>query len=326
MTRTWLVPAQELAALTGMRDMSQALAMYTERHYKRMGRLLQSTFVLDFLLQGMHVYAADEPADTARAHGSAVYLQGTAAAPVAQGAAASPAEEAMNSLAAAQNVPGAPDVQQSRVDYLIAEALAAEPAVALDTTHVDEAGAGASDQHDWNDAGSLPGWGDASEQAEGGEADAKQTGDPLCAALAMGPQPSSKLKRKRKRHRANGAAPLDESDAVADGAHDDVHRTGEAETVQVGAGEGLGVLAPRPTHVANGAVADAQRKGSKKRHSAPSVPEAARRHAAEQHEPVNGVQPAKAIKSSGKRRRRSEDSSPAADAVKQGKKRRKSIA
>jgi hypothetical protein len=46
-------------ASPGMQDVSHALILYTERHFKRMDRHLQSAFVLDYLLRGMHVYEAD---------------------------------------------------------------------------------------------------------------------------------------------------------------------------------------------------------------------------------------------------------------------------
>jgi hypothetical protein len=54
---------QELMASPGMQDVSHALILYTERHFKRMDRHLQSAFVLDYLLQGMHVYEADAGED-----------------------------------------------------------------------------------------------------------------------------------------------------------------------------------------------------------------------------------------------------------------------
>ena len=53
--------------MAGAQDTSLALMLYTERHFKRMDRLLQSTFVLDYLLQGMHVYDAVDMAAAASA-------------------------------------------------------------------------------------------------------------------------------------------------------------------------------------------------------------------------------------------------------------------
>ena len=47
---------QELAQLRNITDLARALEVYTERHYKRLGRLQQSTFVLDFLLNDLQVY------------------------------------------------------------------------------------------------------------------------------------------------------------------------------------------------------------------------------------------------------------------------------
>jgi hypothetical protein len=51
-------------ASPGMQDVSHALILYTERHFKRMDRHLQSAFLLDYLLRGMHVYE-DDAADAA---------------------------------------------------------------------------------------------------------------------------------------------------------------------------------------------------------------------------------------------------------------------
>ena len=88
---------QALATLPGVHDVNQALALYTERHFKRMNRLLQSTFVLDYMLQGMQVYAADGSgaAEQSQGGGSGVYMRGiTAAAAQAHGPAVLSLEEA----------------------------------------------------------------------------------------------------------------------------------------------------------------------------------------------------------------------------------------
>lgn len=47
-----------MAQLKGIAEVAHAIEVYTERHYKRLGRLQQSTFVLDFLLNSMQVYEA----------------------------------------------------------------------------------------------------------------------------------------------------------------------------------------------------------------------------------------------------------------------------
>ena len=330
---------QELAALPSMQDMSQALSLYTERHYKRMGRLMQSTFVLDFLLRGMQVYDAEESASGAQGAASAhssLYLRGTAAESAEQGTGG-----AMLALEAA--VVGDRDVEgpaaqdadcsdalagspaQPTADELIAEALAIAPEANADSSrHQTDTPAVPFDSDDdagMLDAGSLPGWGGHSGSDADGDRDdvtgAVHPGAALNAALAMGPQPSSKLKGKQKRQQANGRTASAGNDAPDPGADE----LGEA----AGSGAGLGVLAPRAVPVANGAPPAAKRKRDKKRHSAPQALEGA---AAAKHAHASTADKGQAEASGkklGKRRRASGEGSPAGEAWQHSSKRRKSI-
>jgi hypothetical protein len=49
---------QELASIQGVHDFSEALLLYSTRHYDRMDRVLQSTFTMDYLLGRLQAYTA----------------------------------------------------------------------------------------------------------------------------------------------------------------------------------------------------------------------------------------------------------------------------
>ena len=47
---------QDIAAVQGLQEISEALLLYTGRHYDRMDRMLESTYLLDYLLSRIYLY------------------------------------------------------------------------------------------------------------------------------------------------------------------------------------------------------------------------------------------------------------------------------
>jgi U3 small nucleolar RNA-associated protein 13 len=50
---------QDIAFVQGVQETTDALVLYSGRHYDRMDRLLQSTYLLDYLLSRMQLYTVN---------------------------------------------------------------------------------------------------------------------------------------------------------------------------------------------------------------------------------------------------------------------------
>jgi Utp13 specific WD40 associated domain len=218
---------QELSALPNMQDVTQALSLYTERHYKRMGRLLQSTFLLDFLLQGLQVYAAEPGAadDEARPlSGAAVYTAGLSAlahAPQRSQLLLKGGGEAAEGSDAPSASPAASMPLDDKVEAIL-QRVECGP-VGMDADAGADAEAGASDEGERglnmdragdDAAAGLPGWG-------------------------MAAQPSARGGTNGRIHRRPGRH---------DSAPGPAARAPEDEAAGAEEGVGLGVLAPHVLH------------------------------------------------------------------------------
>jgi Utp13 specific WD40 associated domain len=214
---------QELSSLARMQDMSQALALYTERHYRRLDRLLQSTFVLDFLLQGLQVYAADEPAGSGGPTGAAVYTAGIALPERLQAATAREQQKqnAQDAQHDTVNDAGGIDVLEpvaNPLEQLVA--VERQPSAPEDGTAADAA---------------LPGWGSLSPDGSGqDELSPSKDASGIANAMPEGniQSPGDTDASSDEQQRLSQSVPGHDREAGSSGSNDDASP------------HGLGVLAP----------------------------------------------------------------------------------
>lgn len=259
---------QELADISGVQDTSLALMLYTERHFKRMDRLLQSTFVLDYLLQGMHVYdavdAGSNGADTSSgAQGAAGpsqrYLVGITSA---EGAAQQRRDGSADGGATLELMgPDASSCQEMDPDDVLRPVARSD---VMEGGAEDAANVSTSDS-DTPGGGSMPGWGAGNDGAGRVASDANGKGsDGLETRGAARHGASSKAKKQASKQPAHGARePSEEEGGGSSGS------SGDEEHI------GIGVVSPAAT-----SALGVQAKTKRRRSAGDVVGGAAKRDAA----------------------------------------------